>query len=95
MFAGKVQPSQAEVMLLHGIEQMTEHGKTAKLENLVKTYPGTPQATAASQILKANQKDSTKELRLELDKLRDENERLHRDLETLRQLLIKLEKRAS
>lgn len=86
----------AEKMLLLGIQNLSKQNSRSTLEKLVKQHPGTPQALAAKQLLATYGKQKPKAGNsAELEKLRSENQRLHEDLEKLRQLLIKSEKRAS
>jgi len=93
---------QINQLLWHGISQMSETNSVQELETLLNTYPGTPQAAAASQLLGIHARDnklrsdkSSKILSEELDALRLENRQLQQDLEKLRRLLIDYEKRAS
>lgn len=87
---------EAEDLLLQGIHSLTEKNSLTVLQNLIKQYPDSPQAVAAMQLLKTYRKQPPKDDdKAELEKLRSENKRLHEDLEKLRQLLIKSEKRAS
>jgi hypothetical protein len=94
-------------MLLDGIQTLMKDGSTVELEALIKKYPESRQAAAAMQLLNEPQpttigktdveklRNQNNRLSEDLGKLRHENELLKNDLEKLRQLLIKSEKRSS
>jgi len=85
----------AEKLLLDGIHALSKNKAPNLLKSLVKSHPETPQARAASQLLKTFNKQRQVPGTAELETLRKENLQLKNDLEKLRQLLIKSEKRAS
>jgi len=87
-------PREADGMLQDGIHALSKK-KTAPLQQLINQYPDTPQGRAAAQLLKTYNKQCLTPDAIELEKLRQENLQLKADLEKLRQLLIKSEKRAS
>lgn len=85
-------------LFLQGVYDLSEKNSYATLQKLIRKYPDSSQASTAKKLLKrvpsANSQDKSPEKNA-IDQLRQENQRLRQDLEKLRQLLIKSEKRAS
>lgn len=84
-------------MLLQGVHDLSQKNSTSTLKKLIKQHPESSQAVTAKKLLDLVSKGAQGKSSgtSDLDKLRKENQRLQEDLEELRQLLIKSEKRAN
>jgi len=94
--------TQADRLLVAGITDFLENRPLSDLETLTTSYPRTPQAELAQQILGWKQlhpeivpptaiRKATSDV--ELRELREENQRLRSDIEKLRRILIDSERR--
>lgn len=93
--------TQADRLLVTGLTELVENRPTAALNSLIASYPKTPQADLARQILtwKNSQPQNalppgTRKTTLdaELRTVKEENQRLRADIEKLRRLLIDSER---
>lgn len=92
--------TQADRLLVTGISDFLENRPLSALETLTTSYPRTPQAELAQQIL--GWKKLHPEIvpprktvtEVELRELKEENQRLRSDIDKLRRILIDSERRS-
>jgi hypothetical protein len=93
--------TQADRLLVTGLTEVVENRPTAALNSLISSYPTTPQADLARQVLAwrnsqpqnvALQGTRKNTIEAELRAAKEENLRLRADIEKLRRLLIDSER---